>query len=104
MKKFTLLMVALLLSVMGVNAKTKTTNLWEETYTGGNIEISVADLVSGATITVFTTVKSSDTGDDRKLRIFYTAAGDNWTQTSFEDVSDWVELTAGQESYSFTLT
>ena len=104
MKKITLLMVALLLGITGVSAKTKTTTLWEETYTGGNIEIPVANLVSGATITVFTTVKSSDTEDYRKLRIFYTAAGDGWTQTSFEDVSDWVELTAGQEFYSFTLT
>ena len=102
MKKITLLLV-MLLAVVGVNAKTKTTTLWEETYTGGNIEIPVANLVSGATITVSTTVKASDTSDDRKLRIFYTA-GNGWSQTSFEDVSDWVELTAGQESYSFTLT
>lgn len=103
MKKFTLLMVALLLSVVGVNAKTKSTTLWENTYEGGNIEISVDKLVSGATITVSTTVTSGNTSDDRKLHIFYTAV-DGWAQTSFADISDWVELTAGQESYSFTLT
>lgn len=101
MKKITLLLV-MLLAVVGVNAKTKTTTLWEKTYTGGNIEIPVADLVSGATITVYTTVEASDTPDNRKLRIFYTDAG--WNQTSLPGVSDWVELTAGQESYSFTLT
>jgi len=103
MKKLFTLMLAVFAMVGMVNAKTKTTTLWEGTYEN-NIEIPVAGLVSGATITVSTTVASSDTQDDRKLRIFYTAAGDNWTQTSFTDVSDWVELTAGQESYSFTLT
>ena len=96
-------MVALLLGVTGVKAKPAptTTTLWESSYTD-NIEISVANLVSGATITVYTTVKSSDTSDDRKLRIFYKTAGND--VTSFTDVSDWVELTEGQEYYSFTLT
>lgn len=101
-------MVALLLSVMGVNAKPAptTTTLWPEsgsasTYTD-NIEIPVAKLVSGATITVFTTVASGNTSDDRKLRIFYKTPGEG-SETSFEDVSDWAELDPGQLSKSFTL-
>ena len=97
-------MVALLLGVTGVKAKpapTTTTLLEEGSYTN-IIEISVDKLVSGATITVYTTVNSSDTPDDRKLRIFYKKNADD-NGTSFDDVSDWHELTAGQKSYSFTL-
>ena len=96
-------MVALLLSVMGANAKTKTTTLWKGTYTN-NIEIPVANLVQGATITVSATVTASDKADDKKLRVFYCKNDDNWTQTSFTDISDWVELEAGEKSHSFTIT
>lgn len=102
-KVFTLLTFFVLTFAGTLQAKDKVTPLWEETYTD-NIEINYSQLVSGATITVYTTVTASTTPDDRKLRIFYTAAGDNWTQTSFSDISDWVELSAGTESYSFILT
>ena len=102
MKKFTLLLV-LLLGVTGVNAKTKTTTLWEGTYTN-NIGIPVADLVQGATITVSATVTASDKADDKKLRVFYCKNDENWTQTSFTDISDWVELSVGETSHSFTVT
>lgn len=104
MKKFTLLMVALLLSVVGVKAKTKTTTLWEETYKGGNIEIPVANLVQGATITVSVAVTANENADYRKLRIFYCKNNKDWTQTSFTDISDWVELTVDKTSHSFTVT
>ena len=103
MKKITLLMVALLLSVMGANAKTKTTTLWEDTYSD-NIQIPVANLVQGATITVSASVTASENADDKKLRVFYCKNDANWTQTSFTDISDWVELSVGETSHSFTVT
>ena len=102
MRKITLLLT-LLLGIGGASAKTRTTTLWEGTYTK-NIEIPVENLVEGATVTVYTTVTASDNADDRKLRIFYTAAGDSWTQTTFPDISDWVEREASSDSYSFTIT
>lgn len=103
MKKITLLFMVLLLGVGGVSAKTSTTTLWEGSYTG-NIEIPVANLVQGATITVSATVTTTMNADDKKLRIFYCKNDNNWTQTSFSDISDWVELAEGEASHSFTVT
>ena len=49
MKKITLLLV-MLLAVVGVNAKTKTTTLWKGTDTGADIEVAMSELVKGATL------------------------------------------------------
>lgn len=95
--------MVLLLGVGGVSAKTSTTTLWEGSYTG-NIEIPVANLVQGATITVSATVTTTMNADDKKLRIFYCKNDNDWHQTSFTDISDWVELTVGEVSHSFTVT
>lgn len=109
MKKVFTLLTFFVLTFAGTlqaKDKVKVTTLWEGEYSGGsggNLEINYSQLVSGATITVTLSVTEGETSNDRKLRIFYTAADDNWSQTSFRDINDWVELSAGTESYSFTL-
>jgi len=99
MKKFTLLMVALLLSVMGVNAKTKTTNLWNGTDTGADIEVAKSKLVKGATLNLTFNWLGSAEG---KFSCF-------WWNSSKGDSGDWERIKNWQwvnngESYSFTLT
>lgn len=96
MKKFTLLMVALLLSVVGVKAKTETKTLWEGTDTGADIEIAKTNLVKGATLNLtFSWVGS----DGAQFSCFW------WNSST----SEWVKIKNCQwvnngESYSFTLT
>ena len=102
-KVFTLLTFFVLTFAGTLQAKDKVTTLWEGTYSG-NIEIPVANLVQGATITVTLSVTVSENSDDKKLRIFYCKNDNNWTQSSFSDISDWVELTTDKTSYSFTVT
>ncbi len=96
MKKITLLMVALLLSVVGANAKTKTTTLWEGTDTGADIEVAKSALVKGATLNLtFSWVGS----EGAQFSCFW------WNSST----SQWVNIKNYQwvdngKSYSFTLT
>ena len=88
-KKFTLLMVALLLSVMGVNAKTKTTKvLWEGTYSN-HIEISKDKLAVG-TLTIYMSWTGSE---GTQVRAYYKKNDSNWTESKFSEnsgtIGDW---------------
>lgn len=96
MKKITLLLLSLLLSVVGVNAKTKTTTLWEGTDTGADIEIPKTNLVKGATLNLtFSWVGS----DGAQFSCFWW----NSSTSAFVKIKDWEWVNNG-ESYSFTLT
>lgn len=99
MKKITLLILVMLLSVMGVNAKTKTTTLWEGTDTGADIEVSMSELVKGATLNLTFNWLGSD---GAHFSCF-------WWDSSKGDSGDWVRIRNWEwvnngESFSFTLT
>lgn len=89
-------MVALLLSVVGVNAKTKTTTLWEGTDTGADIEVAKSALVKGATLNLTFSWFGSE---GAQFSCFW------WNSST----SEWVNIKNYQwidngKSYSFTLT
>lgn len=89
MKKFTLLILSLLLSVMGVNAKEKTTTLWEGTSTD-DAEINLPK-------EKFSTAKA---GDVIRITFSFTSAGslhlcyktgvnNDWDAKAFNGISEW---------------
>lgn len=96
MKKFTLLILVMLLGITGVNAKSKTTTLWEGTDTGADIEIAKSELVKGATLNLTFNWLGSD---GAQFSCFW------WDSST----SAWVKIKNCQwvnngNSYSFTLT
>ena len=96
MKKFTLLLV-MLLAVVGVNAKTKTTTLWKGTDTGADIEVAMSELVKGATLNL--TFNWLGSGDGAQFRCFWW----NSSTSAWVYIKDWQWVNNG-DSYSFTLT
>lgn len=89
-------MVALLLSVMGVNAKEKTTTLWEGTDTGADIEIAKTDLVKGATLNLTFNWLGSE---GAQFSCFWW----NSSTSAWVYIKNWQWVNNGK-SYSFTLT
>ena len=100
-KKFTLLMVALLLAVVGVKAKPVTTTLWKGTYTD-NIAIEASSLQAGATITVYMSWPGSA---GTQVHAFYTNTSGN--QAAFNNnegtITEWNWQDKDTESYAFTI-
>ncbi len=95
-KKFTLLLVMLLGVVGSINAKSRTTTLWEGTDTGADIEVVMSSLVKGATLNLTFNWLGSAGGN---FSCFW------WNSST----SEWVKIKNWQwvnngESYSFTLT
>ncbi len=102
-QKITLLLLALLAGLGSLNAKTTTTTtiLWEDSYTD-NIAIPVGELKAGATVTVYVNaVKGAS------LHLFYCLNNKDYTQKAFNDnggtISPWPWVSAGSESYQFTI-
>lgn len=59
MKKFTLLFLIMLLGITGVDAKSRTTTLWEDDYEG-IIDIAASSLSAGKTLTIYMDWKGAD--------------------------------------------
>ena len=95
MKKITLLLV-MLLAVMGVNAKSRTTTLWEGTDTGADIEVAKNELVKGATLNLTFNWLGSD---GAQFSCFWWDS----STSAWVKIKDWQWVNNG-ESYSFTLT
>ena len=96
MKKFTLLFLIMLLGITGVDAKSRTTTLWEGTDTGADIEIAMSKLVKGATLNLTFNWLGSD---GTQFSCFW------WNSST----NAWVYIKSYQwvdngNSYSFTLT
>lgn len=102
-QKITLLLLALLAGLGSLNAKTTTTTtiLWENSYTD-NIAIPVGELKAGATVTVYVNAVK-----DASLHLFYCLNNKDYTQKAFTDnggtISQWPWVSAGSESYQFTI-
>lgn len=94
MKRKFILLLALLLSVGSVSAKTSTTVLWEGTDDGSDIMIPKGSLVAGATITL-----TFDwlTSDGAQFSCFY------WNGSNWAYLYDWEWVNNG-DAYSFSLT
>ena len=96
MKKISLLILAMLLGITGVNAKSRTTTLWEGTDTGTDIEVAKSELVKGATLNLTFNWLGSE---GAQFSCFW------WDSST----SEWVKIKNYQwvdngNSYSFTLT
>ena len=96
MKKFTLLILVMLLGITGVNAESRTTTLWKGTDTGDDIKVAMSKLVKGATLNLTFNWLGSE---GAQFSCFW------WNSSS----SEWVKIKNWQwvnngESYSFTLT
>lgn len=89
-KKFTLLMVALLLSVMGVNAKTRTTKvLWEGT-SEADAEINISkDKFSEAASGDMIRITFSFTTAGSMHLCWKTGTGGDWSAKAFNGISEW---------------
>lgn len=88
MKKITLLLV-MLLAVVGVNAKTKTTTLWEGTsLEGSEINLS-SSLFSGATSGDVIRVTFSFTSAGSMHLCYKTGENNDWNAKSFSGISEW---------------
>lgn len=96
MKKFTLLILVMLLGITGVNAKSRTTTLWEGTDTGSDIEVAMSELVKGATLNLTFNWLGSD---GAQFSCFWW----NSSTSAWVKIKDWQWVNNG-ESYSFTLT
>jgi len=96
MKKFTLLILVMLLGITGVNAKSRTTTLWEGTDTGADIEVAKSELVKGATLNLTFNWLGSD---GAQFSCFWW----NSSTSAWVKIKDWQWVNNG-DSYSFTLT
>lgn len=94
-KKFTLLFLVVLLAAVGVNAKSRTTTLWEGTDTGANIEVAMSSLVKGATLNLTFNWLGSD---GAQFSCFWW----NSSTSAWVKIKDWQWVNNG-ESYSFIL-
>ena len=86
----------MLLAVMGVNAKSRTTTLWEGTDTGADIEVAKNELVKGATLNLTFNWLGSD---GAQFSCFWWDS----STSAWVKIKDWQWVNNG-ESYSFTLT
>lgn len=102
MKKFTLMLMALLAFAGSMNAKSFETTLWEDTYTEA-IELNaeaVATFKAGNVLRIYVTVP----GEGANFKIVYKGAPD-WTETTIPSIgSQWPWLNGGNTYYDVTLT
>jgi len=102
MKKFTLLMMMLLM-ITGVQAKTTETTLWEDTYSG-EIEISntyVSTFSAGDVMRIYVTVPDGGAN----FKICYKGEGNSWIETTIPSVgSQWPWVNGGSTYYDVTFT
>ncbi len=102
MKKFTLMLMALLAFAGSMNAKTFETTLWEDTYTEA-IELNaetVATFKAGNVLRIYVTVPEGGAN----FKIVYKGAP-NWTETTIPSIgSQWPWVNGGNTYYDVTLT
>ena len=102
MKKFTLMLMALLAFAGSMNAKSFETTLWEDTYTEA-IELNaetVATFKEGNVLRIYLTVPK----DGANFKIVYKGAPD-WTETTIPSIgSQWPWVNGGNTYYDVTLT
>lgn len=91
----------LIMGVGDVNAKLKTTTLWEGTYTD-YIAIPAAKLMAGGTVTVYMTVT-----DGTQLRIVYKKNSAKQDEEAFKGnggtIEDWKWQNEGTDNYQFSI-
>ena len=102
MKKFTLMLMALLAFAGSMKAKSFETTLWEDTYTGA-IELNaetVATFKEGNVLRIYVTVPAGGAN----FKIVYKGAP-NWTETTIPSIgSQWPWVNGGNTYYDVTLT
>lgn len=102
MRKITLFLLAVL-SVMGAEAKTFETTLWEDEYTDG-VELNaetVATFLAGNVLRVYATVPSSGAN----FKIVYKGASNGWSETTIPSIdTQWPWMNGGDTYKDFTLT
>ena len=103
MKKMTLLFAALLTVMSSANAKTFTTTLWEDTYTGA-IELNaetVATFKAGDVLRIYATIPEGGAN----FKLVYKGASNGWTETTIPSVGDtWPWISGGNTYYDVTFT
>ena len=101
MKKFTLMLMALLAFAGSMNAKTFETTLWEDTYTEA-IELNaetVATFKAGNVLRIYVTVPK----DGANFKIVYKGAP-NWTETTIPSIANqWPWVNGGNTYYDLQM-
>lgn len=104
MKKFTMLMIAMLLMTMGASAKTTETTLWEDTYTSAGVEIgtsAVSTFEAGNVLRVYVTVPEGGAN----FKICYKGESNKWAETTIPSIdSQWPWVNGGDTYYDVTFT
>lgn len=103
MKKFTLMLMALLAFAGSMNAKSFETTLWEDTYTEA-IELNaetVATFNEGNVLRIYITVPAGGAN----FSLSYKSEGNGWTDTAIPSVGNmWPWVNGGNTYYDVTLT
>jgi len=103
MKKFTLLILVMLLGITGVNAKTVTTTLWDGTDTGAAIELNAATVATfkeGDVLRVYVT----EPENGRNFNIVYKSSVDGWQGHKIPSISEWPWVNGGETYKDLVLT
>ena len=103
MKKFTLMLMALLAFAGSMKAKSFETTLWEDTYTEA-IELNaetVATFKAGNVLRIYITVPAGGAN----FSLSYKSEGNGWTDTAIPSVDNmWPWVNGGNTYYDVTLT
>ena len=103
MKQLFTVMICLMATIVGTQAATVETTLWEDTYTDG-VELNsatVATFAEGDVLRVYVTVPD----DGANFKICYKGESNSWDETAIPSIDNqWPWVNGGNTYADFTLT